>query len=209
MWTTTKQEIIPIEMVILLCIITFMLPVLLSLQFTEESLYLTFLLTIFTFLARVLVLNMDNLRTVYDSLVFLIIGTICWFCITVLFGAPLIELVLKTLMLNVLQSLLTFFPISHFYKTRQEKISCLERILMKRDFPQTNEQEQILFSSIYGTCFGAWLGALPIPLDWDRPWQAWPFTVYYGSIIGWCLGRVGYKIVGKLYQRTRKNEGDD
>ena len=35
---------------------------------------------------------------------------------------------------------------------------------------------------------GCWLGAFPLPLDWDRPWQAWPLTPAYGAIAGNILG---------------------
>ncbi|OOF92841.1 hypothetical protein ASPCADRAFT_19324, partial [Aspergillus carbonarius ITEM 5010] len=44
-----------------------------------------------------------------------------------------------------------------------------------------------------GTAVGAWLGAVPIPLDWDRPWQAYPITIltgaYLGFVVGGMLGR--------------------
>lgn len=37
---------------------------------------------------------------------------------------------------------------------------------------------------------GGWLGAIPIALDWDREWQAWPVTVLVGVIGGWAVGRM-------------------
>lgn len=44
-----------------------------------------------------------------------------------------------------------------------------------------------------GTALGAWLGAVPIPLDWDRDWQKWPITIvagmYGGAIVGSLAGR--------------------
>jgi len=40
-----------------------------------------------------------------------------------------------------------------------------------------------------GTCIGAWFGAVPIPLDWDRDWQRWPITIVTGAYIGWAIGR--------------------
>jgi hypothetical protein len=42
-----------------------------------------------------------------------------------------------------------------------------------------------------GCVLGAWAGAVPIALDWDRQWQAWPCTVVWGAVGGWVLGRVG------------------
>lgn len=38
------------------------------------------------------------------------------------------------------------------------------------------------------TVLGAWIGAIPIPLDWDRPWQVWPISCTYGAIGGYLLG---------------------
>lgn len=40
-----------------------------------------------------------------------------------------------------------------------------------------------------GTVVGAWVGAIPIPLDWDREWQRWPVTVVTGAYVGWAVGR--------------------
>lgn len=59
-----------------------------------------------------------------------------------------------------------------------------------------------------GALTGAWLGAIPIALDWDRPWQvgqsndvcifisayskaqAWPLTPTYGAIIGYIFASI-------------------
>ncbi|KAI7744693.1 hypothetical protein M8C21_033095 [Ambrosia artemisiifolia] len=35
---------------------------------------------------------------------------------------------------------------------------------------------------------GAWFGAWPMPLDWERMWQEWPICVTYGAIIGYLVG---------------------
>ncbi|KAK6947404.1 GPI biosynthesis protein Pig-F [Dillenia turbinata] len=34
----------------------------------------------------------------------------------------------------------------------------------------------------FGAIIGAWFGAWPMPLDWERPWQEWPICVTYGAI---------------------------
>lgn len=41
-----------------------------------------------------------------------------------------------------------------------------------------------------GVIVGSWLGAVPIPLDWDRDWQRWPVTIVAGAYAGWAAGRV-------------------
>ncbi|KAL5355266.1 GPI biosynthesis protein Pig-F [Aspergillus floccosus] len=45
-----------------------------------------------------------------------------------------------------------------------------------------------VWGAALGTCVGAWLGAIPIPLDWDRPWQAFPITILTGAYVGHCVG---------------------
>jgi hypothetical protein len=42
------------------------------------------------------------------------------------------------------------------------------------------ETETIVFIPTISTLAGAWLGAFPIPLDWDRPWQV---TIGYWILI--------------------------
>ena len=41
---------------------------------------------------------------------------------------------------------------------------------------------------VIGTLIGSWAGVIPIALDWDRPWQAWPLTPAYGAIAGYIVG---------------------
>lgn len=55
-----------------------------------------------------------------------------------------------------------------------------------------NGEEAFLASSAIGAALGAYVGALPIPLDWDRPWQVrqscW--------LAGWlALGRLSFSQV--------------
>ncbi|ELU38336.1 PIG-F domain-containing protein [Rhizoctonia solani AG-1 IA] len=45
----------------------------------------------------------------------------------------------------------------------------------------------ILFPAV-GAILGCWLGVSPMPLDWDRPWQAWPLTSAYMAVIGHLVG---------------------
>lgn len=48
---------------------------------------------------------------------------------------------------------------------------------------------------------GAWIGALPIPLDWDRKWQVWPISCTYGALMGKVVGSV----VSLVYICTANN----
>ena len=51
-----------------------------------------------------------------------------------------------------------------------------------------------------GTAVGAWLGAIPIPLDWDRDWQQWPITIIAGMYGGATIGNV----VGRALLRGKR-----
>merc|ERR1712096_394402 len=42
----------------------------------------------------------------------------------------------------------------------------------------------MLYCNAVGTFIGAWVGAFPIPLDWDRSWQIWPITCCIGGVVG-------------------------
>lgn len=56
-----------------------------------------------------------------------------------------------------------------------------------------------LFGAALGTMIGAWIGAIPIPLDWDREWQKWPVTMVTGAYLGCVAGKVvgGYLLKGR------------
>ena len=49
---------------------------------------------------------------------------------------------------------------------------------------------EFLYCNAMGALIGAWFGAFPIPLDWDRPWQIWPITCSIGLCIGAGIGNL-------------------
>ncbi|GLA76359.1 glycosylphosphatidylinositol (GPI) anchor assembly protein [Aspergillus tubingensis] len=66
----------------------------------------------------------------------------------------------------------------------------------------------VVWGGALGTCVGAWLGAVPVPLDWDRPWQAYPITLLTGAYVGFVLGSVlGRSVL--FGNRVRFEEGED
>lgn len=56
-----------------------------------------------------------------------------------------------------------------------------------------------VFGASVGCFLGAWLGAVPIPLDWDREWQKWPVTIVTGAYAGYMVGKLagGWLLKGK------------
>ena len=63
---------------------------------------------------------------------------------------------------------------------------------------------QALYVNAVGAFVGAWFGAFPIPLDWDRPWQEWPISCNIGLSVGVFMGSCV-----SLYKASqlRKNNG--
>jgi phosphatidylinositol glycan class F len=53
---------------------------------------------------------------------------------------------------------------------------------------------------------GAWLGAVVIPLDWERPWQQWPISCVLGAVVGQAIGSVATAV---LYYMPTTVENDD
>lgn len=51
-----------------------------------------------------------------------------------------------------------------------------------------------LVCDVYSLWFGSWAGCIVIPLDWDRPWQAWPIPNVVGSMVLALTTSLGYII---------------
>lgn len=113
----------------------------------------------------------------------LVLGALLFHVIVVLFGAPVVDLMRHTFLLAVLLSSCVTMPLAlHFGCAPRQWLDLLLDLRMR------NLQEQYLVCSSIGSMIGAYVGALPIPLDWDRPWQQWPLTCVYGTLIGHAAG---------------------
>jgi len=127
------------------------------------------------------------------------------YIVVVLFGAPLLSHYLHTYLLACLVSLLTVFTPAYALGiplfTSDSKL-LLTRLTWTRLFaelsPRTSVERAIVYPAV-GAALGCWTGAFPIPLDWDRPWQAWPLPPAYGATLGYILGTLGAVIVSAVY----------
>jgi phosphatidylinositol glycan class F len=107
------------------------------------------------------------------------------------FGASLIEDFLGNLAFSLLISLLCFLP-SFVLIKHESPIELLDRLFIRNEF-ETGLERDLVNVSLATIC-GAWLGALVIPLDWDRWWQQWPISCVFGSI-GAAILAVFYAII--------------
>lgn len=57
-------------------------------------------------------------------------------------------------------------------------------------------REALALYPALGAIWGAWIGALVIPLDWDRPWQAYPNPCVVGACVGHSAGHLGLVAAG-------------
>ena len=65
---------------------------------------------------------------------------------------------------------------------------------------------QSLYVTATGAFIGAWFGAFPIPLDWDRPWQVWPVSCNIGLAIGVVIGNwVSFYNASQLRKNKNSN----
>jgi hypothetical protein len=121
--------------------------------------------------------------TLANGLTGYLAGLGAWYLALVLFGAPLWQMSDRTLLLSSVFSAFTALP---FALVCGQDVLAL-RSLFIEDRPRSEAERRVYFPAM-GLCVGAWLGSLPMLLDWDRPWQQWPIPVFWGGIAGWALG---------------------
>nr|CAD7429037.1 unnamed protein product [Timema monikensis] len=110
----------------------------------------------------------NRVREFFKSGATLVAMSAVYFCIAILFGAEIFSKHEETYMLSLLLCVLTIFPACLNVGAH----SVLSLLLGIRPTPDL--LGVMLVRNMQFTLFGTWLGAFVIPLDWDRPWQAWP-----------------------------------
>lgn len=100
-------------------------------------------------------------------------------------GAPLYptSLLPHTLVLSVHVSLLSTLPIFYTHGVSAAAWKDVSAAWLPFD-------EAGVWAGSVGTVVGAWFGAIPMALDWDREWQKWPCTVLWAAVLGWGIGRL-------------------
>ncbi|XP_078261120.1 phosphatidylinositol-glycan biosynthesis class F protein [Rhinoraja longicauda] len=105
--------------------------------------------------------------------------------IIVLYGAPLLVSFKETFLFAVLLSTFTTF---RCLCVRGPNVQVWIRVFSKNG--ALSIWDTSLQITTISTLFGAWLGAFPIPLDWDRPWQVWPISCTLGATLGFTVSLV-------------------
>ncbi|GAA5855967.1 hypothetical protein JCM8547_000434 [Rhodosporidiobolus lusitaniae] len=116
-------------------------------------------------------------------------ATAIFHVITVLLGAPLVSHFSETSLLCLCLSILAILPLSIAIPPlngSQEQYTWLRLSSLSPN----DDLELALLLPAVGAIVGCWLGAVPIPLDWDRPWQKWPTTCVVGALVGHFAGSI-------------------
>ena len=100
--------------------------------------------------------------------------------VQVLFGAPVTTHIPHTLLSSMHLAILAVFPLIYLHGYDNKKW---------REILSVYSPIDEVFGGAIGCTLGAWLGAVPIPLDWDREWQKWPVTIVTGAYIGYLVGK--------------------
>ncbi|CAI0408444.1 unnamed protein product [Linum tenue] len=124
------------------------------------------------------------LRAVGRGLCAFPIGALIHAALAIVLGAPVGSwYLLKTINWSLLMSSLTIVPVASVFGSSWRD--------WQRVFARTEPNdllEYMLCIPAHGAAIGAWLGAWPMPLDWERPWQEWPICVTYGAVTGYVIG---------------------
>ncbi|RSH86998.1 hypothetical protein EHS25_003486 [Saitozyma podzolica] len=118
-------------------------------------------------------------------------GTVILVPVIFAFGAPLDSHFGHTVFLALHLSLLLVWPVIHALGIPSAESAILDRFRLSRLFCQFGAETPLERALVYpavGTLIGAWIGAAPLPLDWDRPWQSYPLTVTVSSLLGYIVG---------------------
>ena len=121
----------------------------------------------------------------------------CWLFllyITICFGAPLRTELVETGSFCLLLTLLTVYPV---VLVLGPSTSAVSRVWVASS--DSAHLESCLHTVGLATLLGAWLGAVPIPLDWDRDWQVWPISCCLGAVSGHVTGNL--VTVARLWPR--------
>ncbi|KAF9484298.1 hypothetical protein BDN70DRAFT_989748 [Pholiota conissans] len=113
--------------------------------------------------------------------------------ILVLFGAPITSLMDRTYLLALLISVMSIYSPAYTIGVPllgSNSASVVRKWTWVRLFTELSPRNGVERALVYpaiGTVLGCWVGVIPIALDWDRPWQAWPLTPAFGAIAGYII----------------------
>lgn len=126
----------------------------------------------------------------------------CVFFLLILFGAPVLSHVKESYVLSFHLALIGLQPLFILFRLDYDLLAAL---LRDRHLASLVMSNPILCGTV-STFLGTWLGVIPIPLDWDRPWQQFPLTLLSGAYIGGFVGVLLSVIFSPRSSITKKKQ---
>ncbi|XP_021905313.1 uncharacterized protein C1450.15 [Carica papaya] len=119
-------------------------------------------------------------------------------------GAPVgLQYLPKTINWSLLMSLFTFVPASSVYGSSRAD---WHHTLIETK--PNGSIDYMICLPAYGAIIGAWFGAWPMPLDWERPWQQWPICVTYGAMVGYTVAMVASFYLVLIHHRREREKAE-
>lgn len=147
--------------------------------------------------------QINNILKSYKELIRIIMlcmfSTIIFDILEVCAGAPFFESQSRTVSLAIMLTILTV--LSPCLTIGYDKT--IDLFLNISTFSEERMYNRMIIN-VCGTLIGTWLGAVVIPLDWDRPWQVWPIPCYFSGLLGNMIGNL-INILPINYKQYRHN----
>lgn len=128
----------------------------------------------------------NTILLLISSIILSILISIPIFIILILLGCPVSDHLLETFYLANHLSLMIVSPVLNLFKLDFTRIY----YVIQSDKISIILRENPLLLSGLCSIIGTWCGVIPIPLDWDRPWQNWPITLLVGGYSGFTIGNI-------------------
>lgn len=130
-----------------------------------------------------------EIQFLFESFLVLLVTLVVFYIGAVIFGAPILTQHYETFFFALLMTILTALPCVLHLDT--ENIPVLFLSLF-----EGTDIHTYYFWNIRLTILGAWLGAVVIPLDWNRPYQKWPIPC--------CIGAMGGCYIANIFSLLRR-----
>ncbi|KAI9485113.1 GPI biosynthesis protein Pig-F [Zychaea mexicana] len=119
-----------------------------------------------------------------NALLVTAVGTVVLHGFIVLFGASLVEKFNHTLAFAAYLAVLALIP--SFTALSPAGTSVWTKCYLQHS--PTTGSEIYAYSQTICALSGAWIGAIVLPLDWERDWQAWPISCVISTYLGHAVG---------------------
>lgn len=131
------------------------------------------------------IFRISPLKTVLHGIIILSLAWLLVFYVVVCFGAPALSQHWETSSFASLLVVLTVLPIVLIYGPETDGYGGLVHVLFsdQNELKLSDPLGHQLFVNCCGAVVGSWIGAFPIPLDWDRSWQKWPISCAVASLV--------------------------